>query len=367
MSPTSIIFPKSTVTPQRLLHLDSLRGIAALGVAFHHCCYSFSGIPHNEYLYYLTGESPVVFFFLLSGFVLSRSFFREDTLSLPGILGFYIRRIFRIYPAMLASIVFALAASFFYFLPNSIYSSTPWLHSIIFKAQAMKSTLGYFQSFSLLNTDINPPLWTIRMELFGSFLLPLLALLLRRFPRLAMVVGLLIILFSYRENGHPRYYIAPLFAFYLGYLLHLAEPFLKNITSKATKWLMFFSVILLLFSLEEGFNYITHTIILAGILSLLIPCNSPRIKTALESNPLLFLGKISYSFYLLSLPIILLIYSFLAYRTPGFLTSQPNLIPAVVLFFLSLIPTILLASLFERFIERSGSQVGSRLAKRWAR
>jgi peptidoglycan/LPS O-acetylase OafA/YrhL len=352
---------------RRLEHLDALRGIAALGVAFHHCCYSFKGIPYNEYLYDLTGQSAVVFFFLLSGFVLSRSLAKEGALEIPGIVGYYIRRFWRIVPALFGAVVFSALAAMLYLLPREIPSATEWLHQVIFKAQSVSGFSGYLDSFLLTNRDLDPPLWTIVIELIGSFLLPLLALLLRRFPSLSMSVGLVIVLLSFRSNGHPRYYIAPLFGFYLGYLLQTVEAFLHTISTRVTQWLLFFILLLWVYSLSGGFNYVVHTIILAALLALLIPCNLPWLRAFLKSSSLRFLGKISYSFYLLSLPVILLTYSALEYLLPTFLSLEPHLIPATLLFLLSLVPTILVAALSERFLECPGNRLGHRLSKFWAR
>ena len=344
-----------------------MRGIAAFGVAFHHCCYSFSGIPHNEYLYDLTGQSAVVFFFLLSGFVLSRSLAKEGALEGPGLAGYYIRRFWRIAPALIVAIIFSALAARLYLLPTDVSSATEWLQRVIFKAQSVTGIRGYLNSFLLANRDLDPPLWTIVIELIGSFLLPLLALLLRRFPPLSMSVGLLIVLFSFKSTGHPRYYIAPLFGFYLGYLLQRAEPFLHTISTRMTEWLLFFTLLVWVYSLRGGFDYVAHTIILAALLALLIPCNIPNLRTFLRSGPLKFLGKISYSFYLLSLPIILLTYSAIEYFWPTVLPLEPHLIPAVILFLISLIPTILISALSERFLESTGNRLGQRLAQRWAR
>lgn len=52
----------------------------------------------------LDGAAAVIFFFVLSGFVLSLPYFEGRRLDLAD---FYIRRVFRIHPAAIASLIFA--------------------------------------------------------------------------------------------------------------------------------------------------------------------------------------------------------------------------------------------------------------------
>ena len=58
----------------RFEHLDSVRGIAALVVAFYHSLRPFAEIPRGDgIISVLNGHTAVLFFFILSGFVLSGS------------------------------------------------------------------------------------------------------------------------------------------------------------------------------------------------------------------------------------------------------------------------------------------------------
>jgi len=89
------------MTNQRIEHLDSLRGVAALAVLFGHSIGCFKGDKYGEFIYSITAHSAVVFFFLLSGFVLSRSLERNDALSTVGMIAYGIRRLFRLIPCYL--------------------------------------------------------------------------------------------------------------------------------------------------------------------------------------------------------------------------------------------------------------------------
>jgi peptidoglycan/LPS O-acetylase OafA/YrhL len=178
-------------------------------------------------------------------------------------------------------------------------------------------------------------------------------------------VATLFLCFAYRADGSTRYWLAPLFAFYIGYLIHLAEPFFRVPTSGRTKLMLAFGILLWLFSIRHEFNYITESIILGGILMILIPCNWPRLLALLNSSPLHFLGMISFSFYLINLPLLLLSYAALGHLMPKVLLIQPSIIPALILFLVAIVVTIPIAELFRRLIELPFNRAGHFLAQRY--
>jgi peptidoglycan/LPS O-acetylase OafA/YrhL len=80
-----------TTSPKRLIELDALRGIAAFIVVLHHAWLSLPNRP--EWLQWLLETTPlrpiamgrqaVLFFFVLSGFVLTRALASQESLR-PG-------------------------------------------------------------------------------------------------------------------------------------------------------------------------------------------------------------------------------------------------------------------------------------------
>ncbi len=349
----------------RIGHLDALRGIAALGVCFHHALYSFRGIPGNEFIYRMAGESAVVFFFLLSSFVLCRSIDRGGRSGVTGIPAYYVKRFFRIYPAVLVAVGLAALVALLYPEIPDLGDVTPWFHEQVAKARSVSGLSAYLMNALLLDRRLDPPLWTIIIELMGSFLLPWLLLLPRRRPLPLLAVGALLVCFAFRLDGSTRYWIAPLFGFYVGYLIHLVEPFFHVPASGKTKLLLLFGILLWLFSIRHQFNYITQSVILGGILMILIPCNWPSLLALLNSRPLHFLGMISFSFYLINLPLLLLSYAALGHLMPKVLMIQPTIIPALILFVVSIVVTIPIAELFRRFIELPFNRFGHFLAQRY--
>jgi peptidoglycan/LPS O-acetylase OafA/YrhL len=91
------------IPKHRYKQLDSLRGLAALTVFFGHFWGAklkmsfFEGLSKTPFSFLLNGGAAVMFFFVLSGFVLSLPFVNGD--KPLNLAAFYIKRLLRIYPA----------------------------------------------------------------------------------------------------------------------------------------------------------------------------------------------------------------------------------------------------------------------------
>jgi peptidoglycan/LPS O-acetylase OafA/YrhL len=155
--------------------LESLRGIAALIVAAHHGMMTFiSG----------TGDRPVIlssifdvlwvrltnpglavlFFFVLSGYVLGQSLTRDG-----DYWRFMIRRAFRILPAFVVSVLFAYACV------TLVRMETPPADLTEFFKRPFwpMPTIGQlFENLFLRSVWINGPTWSIKWEIVGSIWLP---------------------------------------------------------------------------------------------------------------------------------------------------------------------------------------------------
>jgi peptidoglycan/LPS O-acetylase OafA/YrhL len=114
------------MSQHRYKQLDSLRGLAALTVFLGHFWGAkinmpfFVALSKTPLSILLNGNAAVIFFFLLSGFVLSLPFVGgEKPLTLTA---FYTKRIFRIYPAFIFAILFSLALKEFVFDKTAVAS-----------------------------------------------------------------------------------------------------------------------------------------------------------------------------------------------------------------------------------------------------
>jgi len=350
--------------PSRLHHLDSLRGIAALAVSLQHSMACFVSGKIHDYAYSLFGLSPVVFFFLLSGFVLSRSLDVEKGKTFSGVMAYYIRRFFRLYPAALVSMVFAVLIASFTLSQVDWSGFSLWLRELVGKMGLSDGLSGYLESLLPLRDHyvFNPPLWTIREEFACSFLLPLLILLLVRFPSMVLPMGAALAWMLWRARYHQP--ASFLFSFYLGFIIHMASPHLERISEKTTKIVLFFALMLWIFSIKQGFNPVTGSIVLGVILLVLIPCQWPFLRRMLESPPLRFLGRISYSFYLLHFPIMLLTCGLLVSHHFSFLIFGNRFVSSLILFVISVSITLLIGHFSEKLVETPWNRLGRKLSSR---
>jgi peptidoglycan/LPS O-acetylase OafA/YrhL len=127
---------------------------------------------------------------------------------------------------------------------------------------------------------------------------------------------------------------------------------------------LFFAVMLWIFSIKQGFNAVTASIVLGVILLVLIPCQWPFLRKTLESPPLRFLGRISYSFYLLHFPIMLLTCGLLASRHLSFLICGNRFVSTLILFVISVSITLLIGHFSERLVEAPWNRLARELSSR---
>jgi peptidoglycan/LPS O-acetylase OafA/YrhL len=98
------------------------------------------------------GQAAVLLFFVISGFVLGIRLPRNPLQAAIEWPGFALRRAFRIFPAMWLSIILGAAVSLA-------------LHREV-------SFSALFENATFWSHSLNAPLWTLRIELFLSVLLP---------------------------------------------------------------------------------------------------------------------------------------------------------------------------------------------------
>jgi peptidoglycan/LPS O-acetylase OafA/YrhL len=284
--------PSHSAEPARLAYLESIRGLAAVQVVLLHSFSAFwpdlvfesagHGVAwhvHLSPLYFLyDGYSAVYIFFVLSGYVLSRSF--ERHLDHPFAL-ISARAVRLGLPAAAAVLVGAAAVAIFG-RPNveaSAISGLEWfatphftelsVFSIIRDAVGNALFLGYrgLPGVAFLSPWQQPisqsfavPLWTLSIEFYGSLLVLLLSWFARRSRPLWCVVVILATIFTIRSGylcfiaGHllaswrraekpaPANPLLPTLAIVLGmYLCVRADiwqiEWLRALCSEAAPWL----------------------------------------------------------------------------------------------------------------------------------
>jgi len=181
--------------------LDSLRGIGALVVVAHHLMLAFHpwavlGDPHPTngnwepmlqrfpWSLLIAGKFAVQVFFVLSGVVLSLGFFGDRARSDAQVAAAAFKRTFRLAPMVLVGVglvVLASAIGWISSSPAAKLSGSEWLAIKPAGTMELGAIIrGVGLNLFLRSRDYNSPLWTIGTELYGSFLVFFLLLVLRK-------------------------------------------------------------------------------------------------------------------------------------------------------------------------------------------
>jgi peptidoglycan/LPS O-acetylase OafA/YrhL len=297
--------------------LDGLRGLCALYVVLFHCwAYTFRGFPRYQGPQWLSwlgfGRLAVVMFLVLSGFSLALTAARNGW-RLGSLAGYARRRAWRILPAYWAALVFSLIIA--------------W--TIVRQPHSAEPTTGSVLVYTFLLQDLvavptpNGAFWSIGVEALLYGVLPLLVLLCRRIGMAAMlaVVTLPVVVIGFVVfDGSPPQgdnWLAP----------HLVPAFAAGVVAAGVATGRFhrapWTLLAVLAAapvgvliLHEGgrwmvSNYYWLDLAVAPAMTLfLLAIVSGRpagLIRLLDSRPLKWLGSISYSLYLVHLPIVVVV------------------------------------------------------------
>ncbi len=317
--------------------LESLRGILALGVFFHHSVTNFYFFQTGKWgpvpspFYLLLGSGPVIMFFFLSGYL-----FWLKCLNQGGVknLGkFFNARARRLLPAYFCVLFFVFLIAFFVtgftaresFL-QLLQELAQWL-SIGVPLGKFPMINGYERTL-MINAGVA---WSLRYEVLFYLSLPLMGLLSRKHWTLMWVL-----LFSvfygvmFRVTRAPGAVVSEwddilfnLSAYYcLGFSLGMLTAYLKKTlptkcieSFRAKPWGL---VALSLIFIQFYKNYPAYSVRQSGylIIPFMLIASGNDLFSLLRRRPLLFLGKISYGIYLVHGIVIFLLSRLLNLVTP---------------------------------------------------
>jgi peptidoglycan/LPS O-acetylase OafA/YrhL len=339
-----------------LSHVQGLRGLAVLAVVVFH-----AGIPLPG------GYLGVDVFFVVSGYVITALILRElnqsNTLDLKK---FYLRRIQRLLPALLVLVAVVSPLSILVLSPLGASQNSLWtgLASVFGSGNIAIQYLsgGYFGDDASVNTFLHT--WSLGVEEQFYLLFPLVILLLfqirKRSSLTPVTIGILslstlsatlLVLAFYVEMpfeslGVYDFYspLGRMWEFGLGAIVATLKP--PKIRSRYLSTIGWF---LLLSSLVAPLSsdVLGPQQLLAASGSALLIYSGPgkaKRKSSLESKSLVFIGDISYSWYLWHWPIIVFVS----------LVSGQNVILMSLAAAASIVPAILSYRFVESPIRNSG-------------
>jgi len=325
--------------------INGLRALAVLPVLFFHSQWdAFSG-----------GFLGVDVFFVISGFLITSLILKDLDTGNFSIISFYDRRARRILPALLFICSVVTLLSFIFMLPYDLKNYGQSLAATILSANniLLYLTSGYWS----LAAEFKPlyHTWSLGVEEQYYMIIPVLLIAVywvsknRRRAVLAVVVTLFLISYVislYSDNKELNFLIIShrMWELLAGSLVAilLMEKTIKNSNAMAIIGL-FFIFLSYLFPFSVSSNQAVYSLIPVIGTVLIIVFSSDRIITGkfLSLRPLSLIGTLSYSIYLIHMPLL----AFLRLSTEG----KPSAFTQLVFVLLS----IPLAYLSWRFIENT--------------
>jgi peptidoglycan/LPS O-acetylase OafA/YrhL len=287
--------------------IDGLRAIAVVPVVLFHAGISF----------FSGGYVGVDIFFVISGFLITSIILDEIASKRFSLIGFYERRIRRIIPALYFVVSITAIASFAFFSPFELEEFSLSLISVLLYVSNIFfwKNSGYFETQSEFNPLLHT--WSLSVEEQFYIFLPLLLIFSYRFfgrngsLLLSLIFISSLLLSHWASNFYPsaNFYLLPTRAWELlaGSLLAIEMSKKKFISSNSvlsSAGLLLIAVSVFFFDENTPFPSLFALVpVLGTVLLIRFSDNEMLIGRVLSSGPLVFIGTISYSFYLVHQPI----------------------------------------------------------------
>lgn len=368
---------------EKLNGIEALRGIAALIVALGHNRGLFGQVEPGSFMERLTANAifGVEIFFIISGFIICYSTKRITSPSLKNTASFLIKRFFRIYPVYL--FILTIYVILFY---KNLYTGIPEGGSL--------SLTSILKSIFLIPLDWNvlPPYygwgtiivsWSLGYEIYFYIVFAIsmsISIKYRALLTSAILITVSAVISLYYSNtiiiDAQRYYFQGgvllshfgfvgnpiVFDFILGMIIAQALPLLSkvnvnnDIINGLAIVLLAFSFVFWLNGVSEGHGitksaYIAFTIVICVIVL-------ERNSIIKFSKILISLGTVSYSLYLIHVPMIKFIELY------GHVIGLSTNTRSLSLYISSIILSIGLSYTIYNVIEKPFIKLGSKLAKR---
>lgn len=308
----------------KLNSAESIRGLACLAVVFSHLSLSFfpylhhfdqseisnsalqSFVYHSPFAFWYSGTAAVFLFFVLSGFVLSYAILRKPDQAKYKIKSMLIKR----YPRLAIPAVASCLLIWLIFQMIHVDSSqaNSWLQAYVNQEIGLQHAIyeGSIGSFFFAESSVNWVLWTMHIELFGSLVLFLL-LYLYQVKRVLFFIGSLVLpalAFYFKGEG----FFLGISSFVIGIYFYLYAKKLPYVASI----LMFLFGLYLAGAHNSSWSYqwiyaflgertYEYGNFLGGVLIVYSILMSPKLSNQFDHQVLVWLGKLSFSIYLLHL------------------------------------------------------------------
>jgi peptidoglycan/LPS O-acetylase OafA/YrhL len=379
----------------KISYLDGLRGVAAINVMIMHffvalapaTVYGSQYPSHFGSLDLIFSTTPlgligagnfsVCIFFVLSGYVLTQKYFKtkDNSIIISSAVRRYLRLFIPVFASVILSYLLASAGLYRYYIETMMVSAgSNYRHYWTFAPDILEAIKqAVWTSFFLGGTiHYNPVLWTMTIEFYGS-----------------MLVFTMALLFGSLRNRWTFYLAAVLISINFYYLAFVIGMLFADLFSSKTrvfktdnKIILFVILISGLFLgsypvspltgdslygfLNNGFfeaPKVTYHVIGAGMVMYVL-LNSRDLQRVFSSPVPVFLGKISYSLYLVHFLVISSFTCALFLYLCPVLSYEPAFLVSIVLSLLLIMP---LSYLFYKYVDMAGIKLSKTFYSRLSR
>jgi peptidoglycan/LPS O-acetylase OafA/YrhL len=298
------------IQKDKIIFLESLRGLAALTVVLFH--FKIGSILNNGFTE--NGYLMVDFFFILSGFVIAYNYFDKIN-NIPTLKNYMFKRIFRLYPLHLFILLLWLAievTKYYLYINNSLH---PFEDNIPFTKNNFQSFFMHLFLMQNVFTDQltwNGPSWSISVEfytylIFGISII-VIGFLLREKTNLLYLMLCIFFVFSaviLLLFATEKMFLRCIYGFFLGSAMYFLSKYKnKYFCSNLLSYILALFAILCTIYIPK-YQLLISFFYFLSIYSLLMLINfAPLVASTnfllniLSYKPLVFLGSISYGVYM---------------------------------------------------------------------
>lgn len=359
--------------PVKLPQLDVLRGMCALLVVFYHVLFQHPGHSLGVFRH---AALFVDFFFVLSGFIMFHNY--GNMASWPEFRRFIGLRLFRTYPLHVVMLLVFLAYETLQYALVQLYdfpTSTPPFSDN--NAVSLVLNLLLLNGVGLIDLTFNTPSWSISTEFWAYvvFGLCMLSLAHQRARLLAFTAIAIAALGFLALQPDPsltvhweRFFPRCLFGFFMGAVLRgvMTVPRTAAPAAVSRDLLQLFTMALAVAFVsaaggELKWIEILSPFVFTAVIAGFVAWPSTRVSRFLINAPLLWLGKISYSLYMVHQLVLLTVEAFmrLVLHAPveDELLMVGNTVGSIALL-VSLGLVLGVAALTYRFVEEPARRIG---------
>ncbi|XDZ52666.1 acyltransferase family protein [Neisseriaceae bacterium CLB008] len=312
-----LFFKNKTICDELLVsakyeYLDSLRGIAATFVLIHHSrmIYNFHSIgvftdkgvfsyssSMIEKIFGYMGSGSVMIFFMITGFLFFDKLLKDG--GFEDARSFYIKRVNRLLPAILGSLVFAIVISLFF--------GVNCLNNNAFGAVISWLSFGFIRLIPITNSlpdglMVAGVFWTLAIEWKFYFIIPFLSIFTKelKFALISVLIMASLVILCIKFNLLTERDATILACFILGFIAAVLNRLLSvNVLMLVGGWLFATLAVALVmyvtYAYPESYNV---RIALSLFFILFSVVNNNSFLGVLSFKPLVLAGKASYSIYI---------------------------------------------------------------------